>query len=468
MKNIYTYLVFICLFCYACEKKEEIEEVFVHAQEPDIENPEEVFINQDLRVSINSKTDHDLYIRWNPVTGAASYEIIVNDIYVITENITNYLHRLTNLESDTEYKIAVRALSKDLHTKTSAITAKTLKSFIDETFQIKLDKYAYDFKGYTYFNRTQDGGSVFLANINRSYSYKELVKLNPKFEIEWICEIPDPGYEPYYFYTEPHIDVHELSDGSYTVTTNKYAANISSSGTLNWKTIIAFKGAYFNSSVMLPDGSIILSGYSERDRGSYTITGYYMAKLSAGGTLLWEKHFDTPDNPLKRRYLQESIYHNGKLFCCSWSDNASLVAFDVEGNMLKEYIYKHPESNNVTFTEILPSPDQSFYLAGTVNSKYYIVKTDESGEVIWENKGAYYGFISSCNTTAKNTVLFLDRFDTWLYGREIDSNGSIIASFSWHNPSSSIYIGQDEKSGRYIYATMYGDVIFINPDGYKK
>lgn len=468
MKRSYIYLAFICLLFYGCGTE--------YAEEPDISNPKEVIITEELTVTAYSKTDHDIYLKWYPVTGAVSYEIIVNDLYVITENITKnpdldyYWYKLTNLEADTEYKITVRALSKDLHAKLSYVTERTYKNFVDEVIQVRLDKYSSYFEGFTGFRRTSDRGGVILANVHKGISYKVLVKLNPAYEIEWICDIPNPGYEDYGFYGEL-LGLHEMKDGSYILTTDKYVVNVSASGNLRWKTQVAPDEAYFNSSVVLPDESILLCGYSGRDKGEYVLTGYYMAKVSSEGVLLWEKHIDTPDDTSKRRLLFKSLYHNGRLLCCSRSDNASVVEFDLEGNILNEHIYLDPDNNIVFFNEILPSSDGNYFLAGKVYYRSYIIKITGNGDVLWERRGeefnSFNADIAACNVTAQNTLILLEYgYNRWRFGTEIDSEGNIGQCFAWHEDPTCIYYGKEEESGRILYVTMQGDLIFINPDGY--
>ncbi|MBP1631684.1 MAG: hypothetical protein H6Q15_2577, partial [Bacteroidetes bacterium] len=74
MKKITIY-IFLCLLLAQCTK----EEIVV---EPRIEKPAESVMTGDFSVDISS-TDKDIYLKWNPVKNAKTYEIIVNDTIMV-------------------------------------------------------------------------------------------------------------------------------------------------------------------------------------------------------------------------------------------------------------------------------------------------------------------------------------------------------------------------------------------------
>jgi chitinase len=62
-------------------------------------------------LAIISKSENELQVKWDAVTGATGYEVYVNNQYAGTTNETNYAEGL--LTSNTEYKIHVLAIEKN-------------------------------------------------------------------------------------------------------------------------------------------------------------------------------------------------------------------------------------------------------------------------------------------------------------------------------------------------------------------
>lgn len=465
MKKIFIY-IFLCLLLAQCSK----EEIVV---EPEIAKQAESVMTGDFSVEISS-TDKDIYLKWYPVKNAKSYEIIVNDTMTVYDKIDKneyldyYDYRLKNLKPNTDYKVTVRAISEDLNVKLVSGKTRTMKSFIDQVINIELDKYDYRLGEFMFFGKTKDGGYMAIGyyEILGDY-YKVALKMNSAYNIEWTCSIPEPDSKE-----QPNLNMFEISNGDYILTTEKTVIRISKNGTLLWKKSINDQELEFSTtSVLLPDENIILGGYAwkELDNEGHGSDCFYLVKVSPDGNIIWKKYVDIPNKLGVAKSLVDIIYNETTrtLLCCGWStdNDCSLIQLDAEGNLLNKLKYEYPKDQVNTFIKILPSSDGNYYLIGNA----YVVKIDNKGSVIWEQKGRdngewLYASAILCNMINDNSLLVVSYVDLSYEAKVVDVNGNIIKKVPFNFPRG-MYTGQD-PIGRYVYVTRSGSIIFINSDGY--
>ncbi|PXV68970.1 fibronectin type III domain protein [Dysgonomonas alginatilytica] len=482
-----TYLFFVILIFSACEK----EEVFVSAKEPVIANPDESFITGDFTVEILSRTDHDIFLKWYPVANADKYEILVNDTMTVSENIVKennnnyYSFRLTNLEPDTDYKLSIRAISKDLNIKLASGTTRTHKETIANVLNVILDKYKYDRVGFGHCIPVQDKGYLLIGNAFVFGKQKIiLLKLDSDYNISWLKEKDntDEGTAV--------IDVKEFSNGSFLLMHSKGATQIDKEGNQIWSKEIKESNSkedlLFNKCLTLPDGCSVLVG----SLFSYGPTNrYYITKLSKEGNVLWEIY--GPSRTYTDMYILTAMKlspnNNIVIAGATWNDGMAyqgsatlaLVECDLDGNLISDITYDIEKIPYYIFdiNNIFPVENNSFYILGTAsdysstrrNTITLTIKIDNN-RGLWyrENSfsaGGYFPKINLATLNDDGTFFCMIHDDRGIIFADIRSNGEISNSVGYYNYPSGIFAIRN-KENQIVYFTSDGRIITLNPDGY--
>lgn len=492
--------ILLSVLCFSCSK----DDIFVPAEEPKIENPgDEATIVGNIDVSVMDLRDTDLFLKWYPVENATSYEISINDTMIISDGIIKsdyldyYYFRISNLQSNSNYKITLRAITKDLNVKSSIILVKTKKSFIDKIITIPIDFQEFDptmwSPFYKYIN-TSDGGSAIVGSLSKNGStYTSLIKLTSSYDIQWICNIKgNSRMIPH----EPTMDLIECSDNSFVVINYYSISKINQNGNILWqisnlnnenRDVIE----YLSSAVELPDNSLLVVGNSDRNWGqlSVGIEGL-IARISKDGKIEWKKYYHSS---IENMFEKIVLKNDGNLFVAGTRDinNANyqslsdirkaicIVEMTQNGDALKEMIYKYQQEPSDEYASLnnLIAHDGYYYIVGGVTYDYFntfLVKIDNNGSILWQRRGHEDGEYSSNISISGlgNKSIFMYSFVSSQTSilKEVGFDGDIVNEVNFtkfpEGYPNGIYCGQD-KDGRFIYTTVDAQVLFVNLDGYK-
>lgn len=467
-RGLFSILIF-CLFLSSCEK-----EVIVPASEPDIPATD-VIVPEKFSFSVESITDCDMHLKWYPIKNASNYDIIINDTMVIydikkNEYLDYYYYQLTNLEADTEYKLAVRAKSKDLNVTISDLTSKTLKNFIDGIIQISLNKYEYEFSGCHYSINTNDDGVLMVLRV---YHYGEeqtlFVKLSNEYQFEWIT-LANMGHPP------TNICIINSPKGGYVFLHDSWITKINESGEIIWTTEIGDNDDNLCALTELPDGNFWVIGNSNGRKSC-------MIKISLAGKFIFKK-YRNGDHIFEKVIAKD----DGNLLICGLnayynpynplSQNVVVWEYDSDGNSLNmnEIDTGYPASYT---TGVYLLNDGNFYITGsctewyqvTSGSRNSLIKIDPHGNPIWSKKYDHGGGGVSPHIVAgypnlDGNCLLLISDDRGVGFLQIDSNGNVLQHTACYGYPYGRTIKQIDPN-RCMYVSNYAEVIVINLDGYK-
>jgi hypothetical protein len=137
------------------------------------------------------------------------------------------------------------------------------------------------------------------------------------------------------------------------------------------------------------DGGAIVAGVSQID--GHTYPDVYLLRLGADGGVLWESTYggDRAIRPLSIASVSGGFAIAGDVIESGMSEsNAYLAKIDNSGNLLWEQTFG--SNHNDELHCVVPTDDGGFILAGWTlatlarGTDAYLVKTDASGNVLWE------------------------------------------------------------------------------------
>src|ERR1035437_544777 len=179
--------------------------------EPEIGTPQDV---NNIGVFVIENTvpaSRELYLSWTKAVNAVSYDILINDTLSISGISVNYCS-ISGLKPDTDYKISIRAINKDLSVKTISENIRTLKELINGIYQIKFGKY--DFSNYIFSQciKTQNNGYIFFGECEEyNNGYKLFVKTDENYNILWHKEFPTG--DSFHSFTTMEQNIKECTNG---------------------------------------------------------------------------------------------------------------------------------------------------------------------------------------------------------------------------------------------------------------
>ena len=292
--------------------------------------------------------------------------------------------------------------------------------------------------------QTSDSCYILIANSN-SFSGDDaiVVKLNKSGNILWARKLDCGSHE------DP-TNIIELTNGSYVVaggggTPMKiFVAKLTSSGSLCWFKRYCYNNGTGTGIQQTPDGGFIVSGNYSQDYflmkldslggvtwaksynggtsnevsyvltlandGGYLMTGdtwsfspnckVWQVKTDNSGNIQWEKSYGIPGKDLRGFSIQK-VGNYGYAFVAvdftsSTNDDGYLIKIDNSGNII--WSRKYMGSNDDKLRNVLVTNDKGFLLTGYSNSfvgsgyNIYVVKTDSNG----------YSNMVSCNQSNIN------------------------------------------------------------------
>lgn len=303
---------------------------------------------------------------------------------------------------------------------------------------------------------TSDGGYVVTGRREKVQVYMSLMKFNKSGNLIWektfgksvfseglsVCETIDGGF----IITGNTCTTWEGSRDNYRVDWNKqdiYLVRTDKNGILIWEK--TFGGEFKdngNSVREISDGSYIIAGSTTNTKnGTYDV---YVFKTNFQGELIWEKTFGrgkgdggnsvciTSDNYY---LITGSTYSND-------TDNFDvyLIKTDTSGNLVWEKTYGG--SSNDYGHSVCETTDGGYiitgstYSYGAIKGDVYLCKTDSMGNLIWEKTfgGEYQDDGSSVQVTSD-------------YGYIVTGAGCIVKGETKSNSDCGVYLIKTDSEG---------------------
>lgn len=436
------------------------------AKEPIIKQQDNAIVVGDFDVTVTSITDHIVSLSWTASQNASSYDIIVNDTLAIY-NIKNNYYSIEGLKANTNQKICIRAISKDLSVKISTVTLKTMQELYDEVRQIYISPYDYNITSYSRCMPTNDGGYLLIAAGTKNDVNCDLaIKTDKDFNVTWSTMLA-LGFTTVSRGFRFNTDIQACKDGGYLFVMGNYVAKVSNAGQLLWFNPNLLDDTsldFVNGGIEMEDGTYLLVGTSSKNWTSGAKRQYTFTKLSSNGQMIWKK---TSSGALNRDAYKIVKSADGNYFVYGiiQDSQSSFVKIDPNGNILSEYSYNDGDIFPIL---LYAASDNNYYLLqdGTIN----ISKVNSAGSVIWsKNCNLFPGAdisVRTANVIVNDNILIVSCLNYGYYiVYQYNSDGTMSKSTTLGNMSDCIYISKDDN-GRYIYITTDGYVLMINPDGY--
>ena len=240
-----------------------------------------------------------------------------------------------------------------------------------------------------------------------------------------------------------------------------YLVKTDATGQVLWDKIFGGTGEDNAESIALTaDNNLIVAGVTSSFTGGYD---FYLLKVSLDGYLIWQKSIGT-DNP---EWGTDLVVLSDGYAVCGYKgpftddNNVALARTDLNGNTLWFKTYERPHHENCR--GIIATNDGGFLLAGrehdlgTSDIDVYLIKTDDTGGVIWEY--TYGG----------------DGDDQALAVIEASDGGYVVAGSSRSFGSANyqmVYVLKVDADGTLIWeesftdsSYCYAESIVENPDG---
>ena len=174
-----------------------------------------------------------------------------------------------------------------------------------------------------------------------------------------------------------------------------YLVKTDSIGRVQWERVFGGNGDDNAEKMALTsDNNLIIAGVTSSFSDTYD---FYLLKVSLDGNLIWQKSFGSP---IFEWGTDLSVLSDGYAICgysisneIGDGGNVKLVRTDLSGNEIWSRTYNRPDREWAY--AMTSTNDGGFVLAGekhyegTNNVDIYLIKTDDTGGVVWEN--AYGG-----------------------------------------------------------------------------
>lgn len=272
------------------------------------------------------------------------------------------------------------------------VVAGSTSGLIEKVFLSKVDQEG------TIIWQKSFGGSIYPVNVARSVyqtsdhgfivaGWSRIDRYNGRDRVYLIKTDLDGNleWEKRIFVTDAKagaFSVQQTSDGGYILAgfslkanadqSDIYVCKTDSTGTVLWEqTLGGYQWDYAYSVQETTDGGIVLAGFTESGRKRM-----YLGKLDSGGFLQWEQaYYSTYDFQAKSmRQTKDGGYimsgHNGYNVC--------LVKADAAGKKQWEKTYGQGIGYSVSLVK------DTGYLIACRGSKINLIRTDKSGNIIWQ------------------------------------------------------------------------------------
>ncbi|MBI4244000.1 MAG: hypothetical protein HY606_07915 [Planctomycetes bacterium] len=282
--------------------------------------------------------------------------------------------------------------------------------------------------------QTFDGGFIVAGNISSGILLSPtdmlLIKLDANGTLQWNLTLGGPAFDSAYSVTQ-------VPDGSYRIS-GMYGYSIglvpSASPPNGWVVAIDQNGNFVwdlrfgqptlstmvTSVIALSDGSCVIAGDVETLPNSLRTDGFF-ARIDSNGNIIWMNAFGTTSQ--RESISSIDLVPNGTVVAIGTASpmNSGSIAIwtigiDVTGNMVHEWTYDNPNTNDVGIS-VVPAHSGGFLFAGFSSDKIIVIDTDISGLVPWNgpsgwNMGGTGGIFYTFNQPLVPTTLMLSNPST--------------------------------------------------------
>ncbi|USB31646.1 hypothetical protein [Paenibacillus sp. YPG26] len=238
------------------------------------------------------------------------------------------------------------------------------------------------------------------------------------------------------------------SDGGYIITadtrdqlygsTKAYILKLNADGSLKWQHKIQHGLSEFTlplKAMETSDGGIIVCGIT-RIQDFRARNQVFLAKLSAQGTLEWEKEFDGGGNKSGNSVDETTdggFVVTGATLSISGEDLAYVLKTNAHGELLWDKRFRFESNQN--YNDIIATPDGGSIAVGTINTyvgskindRAIVTKLSPDGDEIWTKKFAPAGRDAYSIIRADQNYLIASRApDGVNYLTELSASGDVI------------------------------------------
>lgn len=425
-----------------------------------------------FEIIVDEVTDDHIKIHWTEAfdqTSNVSYDVLVNDSVISYGISSQRQYSIQNLVPDKEYSVSVMALDEERNSFTVTKMEITRKSFYNKILSFNPDYYFYRFDRVI---ATNDGGLLVCGRhlVNEYSIYVTfLMRLDLNFNIIWQKD-----------YNSGIKDLRQISSGCFLITGSNSVFKIDSNGNELWRCPVRLESGELATAIENNSGQIMVVGYW------WSIpavnTEYYIAKVSATGTLMWEKH----SAPTKHNHFLDIIQkqdgnylvlgtHAINYLNNDWISSECLVETDDQGNITKEFDYYSNSQFNDQPTRIIRWGG-NYLLTGSIIGCYppfYTTKIvprfiliNPEGSIVWDKTADAIEaneYFSNYTVEEDNSILFLYLNGiTWL-----NQNGEIMNKIALNELFQCMFVNKT-SNGNFVLALPDGYVVEINKDGYRE
>ena len=276
-----------------------------------------------------------------------------------------------------------------------------------------------------------------------------IAKLDSMGEVEWIHTYGGDLFESAF-------NVQEMSDGHYFFSgyTNSFGAGLydvwlvklDNAGGVVWEKTIGGENSDLGlHSDLTEDGGFIITGYTIQ--GQHSDKDFYLLKIDINGNVEWEKTYGDTSNETAK-YIQETsdggFIIAGDCWTVSTNNDIYIVKTDDSGNLIWDTKIIEPNNDQVF---AIKEVRNGYILIGTTtslgmgNKDIWVIKLDNQGVVEWHQTyggdALEYGFdiieyedgyVFTGSTSSYGTKFY----DIWVL--KIDDSGNLIWDMIYGGP----------------------------------
>lgn len=246
--------------------------------------------------------------------------------------------------------------------------------------------------------------------------------------------------------------------------TDIWAIKINEDGELLWsKTFGGFNYDRATSIAKTQDKNFVIGGYSNTTyitANTGVSMDFWVLKINTNGEIIWQKSMGTIQDDITK-----SIYptaDGGCVVAGMTQDQVYMVKMQEDGDILWEKTF---DGNRNNVAKILQTNAGGFLLAGhstptnsTGSLSYWVIKTDENAEIIWEKR------FGGSKTDIATTIIENPDNEIFIAGLSYSSDIQVSESFGYTD----YWIVKLNPEGQIIWEKSYGyDVSFENPKAMK-
>ena len=312
-------------------------------------------------------------------------------------------------------------------------------------------------------------------------------------EVEWNHTFGGAG-------TDGGASVQQTSDGGYIITGHTYSSSArlnsdvylvktNHTGEMQWSSTFGGPGADRGNSVQqTEDGGYIIAGISSPSGSTYNTHNVYLVKTDSGGNLMWHWTYGGNDYEVGESVIQTSdggyiVAGSTESFGAGGRD---IYLLKVNSRGFEQWSKTYGGSSWDHCRSVQETSDGGYILTastdsfGAGNSDIYLVRTDSSGNLLWNKTygGTDFEYGYSAQQTSDGGYIITgntgeqERAKRDIFLIKVDSNGNLLMNMTYGgNAYDSGYSVQQTFDGGYIitggtesFGKGYEDAYLVKTD----